>query len=261
VMLVLQVLMLWLGLRTVDPLADANPFEGLGTAAAIAYVVTAAISLFLGALVAGRLANRVNGLDVLIHGLLTWAVVTLVTLWLAATAAGALIAGALGVVGQAVGAVGGGAAAVAPTVATELEGLVEEQRAILAEFQEELEPLWTDPAARRELRGVVTRIVTDGSPTVREADRQALIDVIAQNTEFSEAEAAVGVDDFIERYEAAQERLAEAEVALREAGQVAAEALSRASMWAFIGLLVGAVIAWFGAWVGAPSTRRETRPA
>ena len=71
VMLVLQTAMLWLGLTAVDSLREANPFEGIGTAAAIGYAVAAALSLFIGGLVTGRLANRVNGTDVFLHGVLT----------------------------------------------------------------------------------------------------------------------------------------------------------------------------------------------
>jgi hypothetical protein len=259
VVLVLQVLMLWLGFTAIDPAFEAEPFEGVGTGAAIGALVTAAIALFVGGLVTGRLANRVNNADVILHGLLTWAVVTLVTLLLTVTAAGALIGGALGVVGQGLTAIGGGASALAPTVAAELEDVIDEQRVLLEDAQEEMEPLWTDPAARAEFRTVVMRVLRDGQPTVDPADRQQLIDVVATNTELSEAEAEARVDDWIARYEAGQERLAQAEQDLRVAGQRVSDALARAAMWAFFGLLVGAVIASLGARAGAPSTRAETR--
>jgi hypothetical protein len=260
VLVVLQVLMLWLGLAAIDPVG-AEPFDGIGMAAAIGYLVTSAIALFIGGLVTGRLANRVAGTDVFIHGLLTWGVVTLVSLWLALSATGALIAGTLGVVGQVTGALGTGAAAVAPTVFEEMEGVIEEQRALLEDVQDEMEPLWTDRAARSEFRTVVTRVLRDPGPTVSEADRQELIDVVATNTELSEAEAAERVDDWIARYEAAQERLAQAERDIRQAGESLADALSQAAMWAFIGLIVGALITWLGARLGAPTTRAEARRA
>lgn len=60
VMLLLQLLMLWLGLTAIDPAEEARPFEGIGTAAAIGYLVSTAIALFVGGLVAGRSANRVE---------------------------------------------------------------------------------------------------------------------------------------------------------------------------------------------------------
>jgi hypothetical protein len=261
VVVVLQVLMLWLGMTAIDPAFEAAPFEGVGTATAIASLVVAAIALFVGGLVTGRLANRVSGADVFLHGLLTWAVVTLVTLVMMVTAATALIGGALGVVGQGLAALGGGAAALAPTVATELEDVIEEQRMLLEDAQQEMEPLWTDPAARSEFRTVVTRILRDEQPTVDPADRQQLIDVVAANTELSEAEAEARVDGWIARYEEGRERLARAERDLREAGQRASDALGRAAMWAFFGLIVGAIISALGARIGAPSTRAAARRA
>ncbi len=261
VWLLIELIMLWLGLGAFDPAVDPRPFEGIGTAAAIGFLVTAAIALFVGGLVTGRFANRVNSTDVLLHGLLTWAVVTLVSVWLAATVLAALLTGALGVVGQGLTLVGEGAATVAPAVAERAEGAIEEQRLLLEDIQQEMEGLWTDPAARREFRVVVTRILRDGDATVDEADRQQLIDVVATNTELSEAEAEDRVDAWIDAYEQGQETLAQAEQELRQAAQTAADALSSAALWAAIGLIVGAVIAMLGARVGAPSSRRETYSA
>jgi hypothetical protein len=259
VLVLLQLLMLWLGLAAIDPAVEPRPFEGVGTAAAIGTMIATAIALFVGGVVAGRTANLVNSGDVIIHGLLTWAVVTLASAYFAATAVGALVSGTVGVVGQGLGALGQGAAMIAPDVAERVESVVDAQGGLLDEFQEDMEPLWTDPTARRELQTVVSRILRTGGPTVSDADRQDLVAVIADNTDLSEAEASDLVDDWIERYEEGQEALAQAEDDLREAGQAAADALATASMWALIGLVVGAVIAILGARVGAPGSRLETR--
>jgi hypothetical protein len=261
VTLLLQVLMIWLGMSAIDPAEEARPFQGVGTAAAIGALVTMAIALFVGGIVAGRLANRVNGTDVFLHGLLTWAVVTLTGLWLALTTVGALVSGTLGVVGQTAGAVSQGAAAFAPELTQGLEDLGAELDALTGDAQAELDPLWTEPAARREFRAVVVRIVRDGEPTVSDADRDDLVAVVAENTDLTLAEAEALVDDWVARYEDAQARLAQLEGDLREAGQAASDALGAASMWAFFGLLLGALVTWLGARVGAPSSRPETRRA
>lgn len=257
VMLVLEVLMLWLGLSAIDPAQERNPFEGIGTGAAIAYLVIMAIALFLGGLATGRLANRVNGSDVFWHGFLTWGVFTLASLWFAFTAMGALVSGTLGVVGQAAGAVGGGIAAISPELAETQEAL-EDQLALSDDVLDELEPLWTDPAARREFSDAVAGIFEGGSATVGDEDRQELITVVAENTELSEAEAEARVDAWIDRYEEAQASLVELEEDIRIAGQEAADALASAAMWAFFGLLAGILITWLGARAGAPSSRVET---
>lgn len=261
VMVVLQTAMLWLGFSAVDPLSETNPFDGLGTGAAIGYLVAAALSLFVGGLVTGRLANRVSGTDVFLHGLLTWAVVTLATLFIGLTTVGTLLTGTLGALGTATSALGSGAAAVAPDVAGEVEAVIEEQSSQLEAIQEEMADLWEDQAARNEFHTAVQRIFRDGESTVSEADRDELVDVVATNTELSEAEAEARVDGWVETYEAAQVRLEEAEQELREAGQAAADALAQAAMWALLGMIVGAIVTWLGARSGAPSSRAETARA
>ncbi len=254
VMLVLEVLMLWLGLSAIDPVRETNPFAGLGAGAAIGYLAIMAIALFVGGLVTGRLANRVNGSDVFWHGFLTWGVFTIASLGFAFTAAGALVSGTIGVVGNAAGAVGGGIAAIAPDLA-ETQELLEEQLALSDDVLDELEPLWTDPAARREFADEIAQVFDDGNATIDAADRQNLIDYIAENTELSEADIEARVDGWIERFEEAQARLVALEDDLRMAGEEAADALASAAMWAFFGLILGALITWLGARAGAPGSR------
>jgi plasmid maintenance system antidote protein VapI len=253
VMLLINLLVLWLGLAAIDPIADPRPFEGIGTAMSIVSVLGTAVALFLGGLVAGRLANKVGGIDVVLHGVLTWAVATFLALWLAATVIGTLLTGALGVVGTGLGALGQGAAAVAPDVADRLEATFAEQQAELAEMQEELEPLWTDRQVRAEFRSAVRRIVRDAGP-VTEAQRQELIDVVATHTELSEAEAAERVDRWIDAYDRTRAEIVELERDLRVIADDVAAALARAAGWALLGLLVGAVVTVAGARSGAPKT-------
>ena len=260
IMLLLQVLMLWLGLSAFDPMQEANPFAGMASGTAIGYLATMAIALFVGGLVTGRLANRVNGADVFWHGFLTWGVFTLASLGFAFTAAGALVSGTVGVVGQAVGAVGGGIAQLAPDLA-EAQTLLQDQLALSDDALEELEPLWNDPEAREEFAETVADVFGDGTATIDEAGRQELVTFLTANTELSEAEAEARVDPLIERYEEARAGLAELEEDVRMAGQEAADALSAAAMWAFFGLILGALITWLGARAGAPGSRAETARA
>ena len=260
VMLLLQVLMLWLGMSAFDPLREANPFEGMATGAAIGYLAIMAIGLFVGGLVTGRLANRVNGADVFWHGFLTWGVFTLASLMFAFTAAGALVSGTLGVVGNAAGAVGGGLAQLAPDLA-EAQTVLQDQLAVADDALDELEPLWNDPEAREEFVETVAGVFGDGSAAVDEAGRQELITFLVENTELTDAEAAALVDPLIERYEEARAGLAELEEDVRVAGQEASDALASAAMWAFFGLILGALITWLGARAGAPGSRAETARA
>jgi len=82
------------GLATLNPATGQSPSgTTLGIGAAIWLVVSSLLSLFVGGYVAGRLGGTVNGW---LHGLATWATVTVVTVLLLATAAGGLIGAASG---------------------------------------------------------------------------------------------------------------------------------------------------------------------
>ncbi len=116
VYLVLSVLGTAIGASAIDPMGDRNPFSGFGVGAGVWAGVTTLLAIAVGGFVAGFLARRSGGL----HGLLAWAMTTLVTVYLLISATGS----ALNVAGSAaktglttVGAVAGaGVSAAAPAV-------------------------------------------------------------------------------------------------------------------------------------------------
>ncbi|RZK92450.1 MAG: hypothetical protein EOO62_33135, partial [Hymenobacter sp.] len=94
--LALSLLGLGIGLGTIDPLTEQKPVAGIGIGAAIWWVVSMLILLCLGASVASRLAGMPRPTDGMLHGLLTWSVVTLLTFYLLTTAVGRIIGGVTG---------------------------------------------------------------------------------------------------------------------------------------------------------------------
>jgi hypothetical protein len=98
--LVLTLIGTAIGLATLDPATGDNPSgTTLGIGAGVWLVISSLISLFLGGYVAGRLGGTFNGW---LHGLATWAVVTMLTILLLTTAAGGLIGTASGLASFAV---------------------------------------------------------------------------------------------------------------------------------------------------------------
>src|SRR5436190_6862240 len=98
VALVTQILLAMLGVAigaaTIDPIQEQRPLEGLGTGAAIWWIVSSLISLFLGGCVAGRLAGVPRKGDGALHGIVMWGAATLITFLLVGTAIGGLFGGA-----------------------------------------------------------------------------------------------------------------------------------------------------------------------
>ena len=104
VALVTQILLSMLGVAigaaTVNPTQEQNPLEGLGTGAAIWWVVSSLISLFLGGCVAGRLAGVPRKGDGALHGIIMWGTATLITFLLVGTALGGIFGGVFGALQQ-----------------------------------------------------------------------------------------------------------------------------------------------------------------
>ena len=98
--LVLTLIGTAVGLATLNPATGQNPSgTTLGIGAGVWLVISSLVSLFLGGYIAGRLAGTFNGW---LHGLATWAVVTMLTILLLTTAAGGLIGTASGLASFAV---------------------------------------------------------------------------------------------------------------------------------------------------------------
>src|SRR5690554_197854 len=137
VMMLINLLTLGFGLRSIDPATEAQPFAGLGTGTTIGMIIANVLALFLGGWVAGRLAGEVRGLEGAMHGLLTWGLVTLISVWLLTTAVGRMVGGVASVVGQGLSLAGQGAAALAPGAAQAVEDALASQGVDLESIRQE----------------------------------------------------------------------------------------------------------------------------
>jgi len=281
--LALSLLGLGIGLGTVDPLTEQNPMAGIGVGAAIWWVVSMLVSLYLGATVAGRLAGMPRPTDGMLHGLLTWSVVTLLTFYLLTTAVGRIIGGVTGVAGRALSGVGGAVSAVAPDAGEAIKGELKERGIDLNDVKREARLLLrqtgkaelspenlertaktagrqakdeagrsaADPqAADDNFDELIDRLGDQARGIGNAADRDAAVNIVMKRTGKSRAESEQIVDNWIATAKQAQAKLAEAKVkaeaVAREAGDKAAAALSKAALLAALGLGLGAAAAAFG---------------
>ena len=295
IQLALSLLGLGIGLGTVDPLEEQNPMAGIGIGAAIWWVVSTLVSLYIGSSVAARLAGMPRRTDGLLHGLLTWSVVTLLTFYLLSTAVGRIIGGVTGVAGRALSAAGGGIAAVAPQAADavrdelqergiDVSDLKREARLLLRQTsKEELSPEALERQARaagREAKAeagqsaanpqaaddnfddVIDNLFRRGGQVASAADRDAAVNVVMQRTGKSRAEAEQIVSNWQQTYEQGRAKLRQtaqqAETKARQAGDKTAEGLSKAALLAALGLGLGAAASAFGGRNGTPEEVAET---
>lgn len=124
--LLLNLLGIGVGVTTVAPdphethQSDSSPLADATRMTVIWMAVSTLISLFIGGWIAARFAGIPGGTDGMLHGLLVWGLVMLVTLFLITTTLGRLLSGVGNAIGQAIamltrltGAAAQGAATVA----------------------------------------------------------------------------------------------------------------------------------------------------
>lgn len=280
VTLVIQLLMMLLGLAigasTLDPATAASPqASSFGIGAGIWWLIATAVSIFAGAWVAGRLAGMPTRTDGMLHGVVTWAAATLLGIYLLTSTLGSLVGGAFGVLGNVASSVGSGAASVAQGAGSltqnvlqvlpddlraQAEGLFE-QATDQAQAQA---PAAADQAqqqvnqARQAAGGGsnadairrVVRGVQEGAPP---QDRQAAVNVIAQQAGIPPQEAEARLNEFQTTYE---EYTTQAAETARQTAETTANTVTQVSFWSVIALVLGAVLAAVAGGMGTPRDLR-----
>lgn len=293
VQVLLNLLLLGLGFTTVDPATEQNPFAGVGTGAVVGLILVNLLALFAGGVVAGRLAGAPRTFEALMHGLLVWALLTLLSFFLLTSAVGRVFNGVTSAVGQGFSLIGQGVSAVAPEAAqavqdqleaqnVSLEGLRQEARDLLAdtevvegegsvagEAQEAAEAAGetaVDVArnpqqAAREIDSLLTRLASSTETITDSAERQDLVEALRENSNLSQEEAETTVDGWLQTLEEGRQQLEQVQAALTEAAETATDALGTAALWAFVALVLGAAVAAVGGYVGSPDDVLEARAA
>src|SRR5690606_7665286 len=250
--LVLSVLGSAIGASMLDPQGEVNPLAGSSFAAGAWLFVTPVIAVIAGSYYAGRAAQGLGWL----HGVLAWALLTLLTTYMLAALAGNIIGTASSVLGQGLAAAGKGVAAAAPKVADRV-GDELQRNGVNIDFdslQSELDTLLrqtgkptlnpdslkqkaekaqgdaqataaqgaTNPQqADTDLRGWFERVKRSAQPALNAADKQALVNIIVARTGKTEAEAQQIADNYERSYNQAlakyQQLKQEAEAKAREA--------------------------------------------
>ncbi len=290
--LLLAILGTAIGASTIDPLKEGNPFENLGTGAAIWTGASMLIAIAAGAYASGRLAQREGAL----HGLLMFGVNTLICTWFIIVIANSAVSGAASVAGTGMQALGNGIGAAAPSVSQMVKDKLAENNINLDNLQNELEttlrqtgkpelqpenlqnkaegevnnaqnqadqaatnPQANPQAADTEVAGFINGLIQRNESTFQAADRDALKNIIKARTGKSDQEAEQIVNNAEKSYQQARQKFEElkqqAEQKAREAGEKAAAATAKASWFAFFMLIVEAILAGVMGMVG-----RRTQP-
>jgi hypothetical protein len=275
-MLALNMLGLAIGAATINPISEIDPVEpSLGTGAVIWFAATNLIALFLGAYVAGHMSGMVDQGDGILHGLVTWAIVTLISVVMLTTSISNVVSGMVNAASQALSQAGQVVADVSPEVAdalniqdSTLAGIRNETRMLLQQAavpatqpgnpdSEVANPpaLNADqPATLTELQ--VNRAVQDlfNLDTIQDSDRDTVATLLADNSNLTEAQARATIDRWEQAY---IEIRNDAEETVRRVTQQIADAVTLLAGAVFAAIIVGAFAAGVGGAVAVPDPESD----
>lgn len=242
--LLLSVLGVAVGLGFVSP-ADGTPdVSSLGIGAGVWWFVSTLIALGIGGFAAAWLAGVGSRFDGLLHGLVTWAITTLVLVYLLTTALGGILGGAFSVVGSALSGAGAGVKAAAPKVA-QAAGVTPET--LQRQAQAYLQPTDPNPAtmspedAQKEIVAELPTYVAGGPNAAAAKDR--IVAIMAAQMKVSPADAAKRFDQLQARATQAKNQAVQTAA---NAAQSTASGASTGSYLAFGVLLLDAIAAAIG---------------
>ena len=286
----LNLLGVGIGLSTINPQTEVHPFAGIGTGAIIWYVVSSLLALFTGGYVAGRLAGFPKDTTAGLHGVLTWALFTLLSLYVLNSAVGRVF----NVVGSTISTVASAAgttvaAAVPDDLGQDIQQELQQSGITLQSIRREAFQLLEDtgkPAlspdslqqdvratansaergatdvaqnpysGTREFNDIIDGIAQRGGNVIEAADKDALVNVIVARTGQSEAEARRTVDAWAQQYQEARatvnQKVRQVKDTAAEVGGDVADTLAKVSILGFLALLAGAGAGFFGGTLGRP---------
>lgn len=281
---------LGIGLSAVDVSQGSEALADIGAGAGIWWGASAIVSLVIGGWIAGRLAGVPIRLTAALHGASVWALVTLLTVWLATTTLSTAVSGAFGAVGQigqtTASAVTGAASTLessVPMLVGQQDALTEagqQRQSVMRSIRREARQLYRQVVSQSEQQRAAQAVQSTAADIVRtpgdigqdlnalvdrlfaaggvfsEEDRQQVVSLMQERLGLSPEEAEQIVQNWQERYQAAVAQVEETIETLRtEAAQTAreaAEAVGAAAGWTALALLLGLLAAVVGGMLGKP---------
>jgi hypothetical protein len=243
VQLLLSTLGAGIGLGTVNVNAGTTPGAGnLGMGAGIWWVISSCLALFCGSYVAAWLAGIEIRFDGVLHGLITWGIATLLTIYLLTSAIGGIIGGGFSALGSVTSAAGSGISDAAKPLAQAAGVSPDMQQA-----QAYLQPTNPDPAtmspqdAQKDVAKNLVTYARGGGDAP--AAKERVISVMAAQMKISHDDAAKRFDDAQAKLQQTKDQAVQT---AKNAADASAAAASKASFAAFGVLLLGGIAAALG---------------
>lgn len=256
-LMLLSLLGIGIGIASINPMEESNPFQGLGTGALIWWVISNLVAVFAGAFTAAKLTNASYTHSGMLHGLLTWSLYALISFVLMASSIGGIISGVGGAVSKSLSAVGLGISempALAEQVDTDrINRLIQN---VLSK-DEELGGVNEGQQFDIDIMAVAEEVLLQDGKFNTNIERDEVEQSIARNSTLSQQDAERAADVLLQEYERMEQRFQRLEQKAEEAGQQIAESASRAAIWSFVALLLGVITAGLAGHLGKPKVMYE----
>ncbi len=245
IQLLLGLLGAGIGLGTVNTNAGTTPgASSAGIGAGVWWVVSSILALGFGGYAAAWLAGIEIRWDGILHGLVTWGIATLLTIYLLTSIIGGVIGGGFSAVGSVASVAGSGAKDAAQPLA-QAAGVSPDM--IQQQAQAYLQPANPDPATmspQDAQKQVVTDLATyakGGSDAP--AAKEQIINIMAAQQHISHDDAAKRFDDAQAKLQQTKDQAVQT---AKNAADASAAAASKTAFAAFADLLLGAIAAAIG---------------
>ncbi|TCM45531.1 hypothetical protein C8J36_12110 [Rhizobium sp. PP-F2F-G48] len=249
VQFLLNLLGVGIGAAVLDPATSDNPAAGtFSIAGGIWFVVAGIVSAFVGGYVASRLSGRPSNSTGGYHGLTSWAVTTLVVLYLLTTSVGAIIGGAFNGLSSVIGGVGQTAATAAGVAAPSIASSANPMAGIEQQLRTST---GSDPKALQDAAIAAVQAAVTGDEATAEDARVRAAEAVARSQAIPVDQARAQVDQYEKTY---RENMSAAKQQAIDAAQATTAAVSAGAILAFVALILGAIASWFG---GTTGTKRS----
>jgi hypothetical protein len=233
-----------IGLGTVDTNAGSTPTaSSLGLGVGIWWVISSCLALIAGGYVTAWLAGIETRFDGMLHGLVTWGIATLLTLWLFTSAIGGVLGGGFSALSGIISATGNGVGQMAKPIA-QAAGLSPDM--INEQAHTFLQPTNTDPAtmsAQDAQKEIGTNLVAYARGPEASQAKERVITIMATQRKISHDDAAKQFNDAQAKITQARDQAVQA---AKDAADASAAAVSKTAFAGFGVLLLGLIAAAIG---------------
>ena len=245
VQVVLNMVGLGIGLSTVDAVAGDSPsVSSLSLGAGLWWVISGIVAAGIGGYLAGRLSGKPSSSTTAYHGLASWALSTLVIVYLVSSAASSLVGGSLSTVSGALSgagnAIGSSVQTAVQTAAPSLNNMNDPMATI--EKQIRSTSGGQDPAALRDAATSSIRAALSGDPAEQAAAMDKAAEALAKAQNIPVDQARSQVAQYQQQY---KETMAKAKEQAKQAADATAKTVSRGALFGALALMLGALAAFF----------------